>query len=411
MSIGQTARKPIDKTVFSAGRGPGHWRRSLECSVTQVAEIRRVTRWIEANTLAPPKLCQEPLLGRSLSALTKSEVAHPPETLPELSPPKTSKAPIPETSLKHDREHCPVEEKTKPPAAQRSRRETALPHRLAPSVSRSHLEKLAGSDAAPKGSDQPQRCVPEPPAKPKLKTAPPAAPDPVKEQEWLQRRVRRVECDLAPKKGAPSRDHPPRPSPTKPPGPPQDAPLIEQWAKPLQGETAPPDLLTRLVSQVVEKPDQVEQESAVKTSSPVPAQTVGGTDPTFRQPAVGSAVATRELVTNKPDTMVRGEDSPGSIKRPSTVTAPEVNGGKREGHALLDRPERIAPPLDATTLPILDATPDVIEPPPMSPLKAVFNRRETDAAKETAGEDHLQLLSAKIKRILDEEARRYGIDV
>ena len=130
------------------------------------------------------------------------------------------------------------------------------------------------------------------------------------------------------------------------------------------------------------------------------------------EPAQDSALLTRELIANKPDAMVRGEDSPGSIRRPHP--GKPLNGNDRQSlrPAPPDRPERIAPPLGVPTLPILDPTPDVIEPPTVSsPLTAVFNRHESGAATEITNGDDLQSLSARIKRILDEEARRYGIDV
>jgi hypothetical protein len=47
----------------------------------------------------------------------------------------------------------------------------------------------------------------------------------------------------------------------------------------------------------------------------------------------------------------------------------------------------------------------------MLPLASATIRRETQQEQEVSGEDDLVELSAKIKRILDEEARRYGIDV
>ena len=71
------------------------------------------------------------------------------------------------------------------------------------------------------------------------------------------------------------------------------------------------------------------------------------------------------------------------------------------------RDERIAPPATRPTLPPLLPSQTVGLPTP--PVAATIARQ--GAWVEASAEDDLDVLAAQIKRILDEEARRHGIDV
>jgi hypothetical protein len=84
-----------------------------------------------------------------------------------------------------------------------------------------------------------------------------------------------------------------------------------------------------------------------------------------------------------------------------TVADMENMGGESES------PFRIAPPAVATSLPPL-VSPQVADKPP-SPAAILLGAARNEEAAAT--EDDLSALAAKIKRILDEEARRHGIDV
>ncbi len=78
------------------------------------------------------------------------------------------------------------------------------------------------------------------------------------------------------------------------------------------------------------------------------------------------------------------------------------NGGKEESLS------PVMPPQAAPNLPNLGPPRQVWEPIP--PLATGMIRQKVRAAQDTTGAD-LQELATQVKRILDEEARRYGIDV
>lgn len=70
---------------------------------------------------------------------------------------------------------------------------------------------------------------------------------------------------------------------------------------------------------------------------------------------------------------------------------------------------RIAPPIVAPSLPPLLPSHEVGVPSPS--IASAVAQQSAREQEMLAAEDDLAELAAKVKRILDEEARRYGIDV
>lgn len=93
---------------------------------------------------------------------------------------------------------------------------------------------------------------------------------------------------------------------------------------------------------------------------------------------------------------------------PSGVLPTEVSH-KGSGGGELGSPARIAPPAVAPSLPPL-LLPQTVSEPPLTVGTATVRQEARQEAVAVAEKD-LSVLATKIKRILDEEARRYGIDV
>jgi hypothetical protein len=110
--------------------------------------------------------------------------------------------------------------------------------------------------------------------------------------------------------------------------------------------------------------------------------------------------ATRDHYLWQTGELAPTEGTPAAAVPLSISRTEDIGGG-------LASATQIAPPMAATWLtPLL--LPQVASGPP-SPVAAAIVRQ--DGRQEEATEEDLSALAAKIKRILDEEARRHGIDV
>ncbi len=166
--------------------------------------------------------------------------------------------------------------------------------------------------------------------------------------------------------------------------------LSQQWNAPVTGQSVPVELLLSLSGS-----PQWERRAAVssereRTRSISPLEhwveeneTTGGATGKLMQP--GSSLVKLPLLD-------------GEIK---------YGQGMEELFPTNDRAEQIMPPVVASQLPPL-VTSQRIDIPPL-PVAAATVR--LGARAEMIIEDDLDLLAAKIKRILDDEARRHGIDV
>ena len=92
-----------------------------------------------------------------------------------------------------------------------------------------------------------------------------------------------------------------------------------------------------------------------------------------------------------------------AVALPATASRTGDVTGEPESRA------RIVPPVVAPSLPPLLPSQGVSMPSP--PVAAAIVRQGARREETPAAEDDLNMLAAKIKRILDEEARRHGIDV
>jgi hypothetical protein len=176
----------------------------------------------------------------------------------------------------------------------------------------------------------------------------------------------------------------------------QDA-LVEQSTSMIQGPTAPLELLTRLAGRC----------------SPVNAAERSRPTPNNLQPAAVDAV--RQVASNALYPPDRGD---GDVE----TFVPEAGSAERYQSAWVPSPVQTGTISGFEALDSRAAAPPTVNPPlPTSfsaqlmgasalPIAAEIARRDARAEAGIAEED-LDLLAEKIKRILDDEARRHGIDV
>lgn len=217
--------------------------------------------------------------------------------------------------------------------------------------------------------------------------------------------------------------------------------LDEQWALPLDGQTASADLLVFLASLSERHQTEFDQEhqlnsppgaptvtlknserSSAKTSgdrqigAPLHAQTGSLMQSQFRL-ELEDGMKVRTLSPERGPERSSGTwfDPAISIGQVSwklkrSGSQGEVNG-KNLGVGLEpESSDRTAPPSVASSLPLLLRSQNLELPTPLSVAAATSRQGAQQEAATELGED-LGALAAKIKRILDEEARRYGIDV
>jgi hypothetical protein len=176
--------------------------------------------------------------------------------------------------------------------------------------------------------------------------------------------------------------------------------LDAPWAMALAGPTAPTDLLRRLAGTGQLRPSPAAP-ARNGDQSDWPSPLAGDRKSREVEAQAGRAAsrpgASRELIHSRRE---QGESPP--------AASDEVGQREADGHRAVGRaPEQIAPPSLAESLPPL--TPQQAETTRVLPLASETARR--GARDESVAPEDLDALAAKIKLILDEQARRHGIDV
>jgi hypothetical protein len=162
--------------------------------------------------------------------------------------------------------------------------------------------------------------------------------------------------------------------------------LADQWSLPLNGQTADLELLTRIAQNHnfgdVTTAHSVSNKTSKKPSSELPS--------------------TSKIDKNQ----IRQAPTPAQHKTEfiAPINTKVLNKTNNYVELLTQNP----PPAIMPTLPPL--VPQQLVLPGQSVASAIIRQEATQEEADTR-EDDLNVLAAKIKRILDEEARRYGIDV
>jgi hypothetical protein len=405
---------------LSGGRAPRAWLRRIARAVAPLQGPRRASAWLGALSGVHPRLRDEPLFGRALGEFARrdSPAGEPAKDdrragQPRSVPPQVNEPPRPrvlenqpsrKTLRKAGRRPFPGAPKS---CSEASASEFADVHPLPPSdvgaglvpaqageradLAPLRLDSRAGRDLLARHAGQ----VPavsargEVPATSRKVQAPASLPRPAATpssegpasrtgREWLRdlarRGVRALRREVSGVMGAvghgPAERGTARERTTR-----ESPPAAEPWSMPLEGERAPADLLRQwrgpsrgpaVPSPAARRPERPHPPQA-PTPVPAPAGAPAAAPPPLPGPAGAAAI-------------------------------PTTDAGSLSLSGLLD-----------AALPPLLPSRDFVPPSPWkapAQAPAAVGRPEAEVAEEDLGR-----LAANLKRILDEDARRHGIDV
>jgi hypothetical protein len=207
----------------------------------------------------------------------------------------------------------------------------------------------------------------------------------------------------------------------------EDSLLADQWTVPLRGQTAPMDLLANLAGHFFKNHGQFSHGQRFDSISDATGSKDADKRSTLKAQGSSSDEAEQEspsiparLHENERQLSIRewsglsGWPFGGALQNMQQAASKFFEGAGQIGQILdadgkLPAFSRIAPPKAALSLP--DLLPPQMTEMPSLPVASASARPGAKLEAEAEMVDDLDILAAKVKRILDEEARRYGIDV
>jgi hypothetical protein len=421
--------------ALAGGRAPARWQRHLAQAVARGDGLRRACEWVEPATRLRPSLLEEPLLGSCLAELA-SQAARPAEGEREPAPAQPVRRSWADRAVAHhtDERRRPAERTSRPvqrrlgaekgppgrtekdsqASAERARRQRARrqqpPPELEAKASRRLLRRLAGEGSRAETAERERGGRPGGLPEAKRRAGPAAPPGGDGGQGWLRGVAERAERVLH--EGGPARQIVPRAAQAERTGRDEAPRLAAQWAIPLEGEAAPADLLARLIDgpgsppqghgQVGSDSDGRGRDGARRAGAKAaPSERASRELPGGRRAQGRSTRAASEVAQWAMAALTPAQQAAGGARAADVGEEAEGgDGGAAKGW--------VAPPRVARSLPPLLPAQEVGEPTPTVARAAVDKAAAEEAG---AGGEDLNELAARIKRILDEEARRYGIDV
>jgi hypothetical protein len=187
--------------------------------------------------------------------------------------------------------------------------------------------------------------------------------------------------------------------------------LAQQLAVPVAGMAAPRDLLRQLAG--IDLAAGADSSGAAGRAPPAPGPGAQPREASHTAADVPAGGRLSEAPGANGHASARQSQAPPVGSAPREPTAGPLPRGDGASHVALgahvaeEQIERIAPPSLAPQLPPL-LPPRLMGMPTLAVASEIA--RQGALAEATAGDD-LDTLAAKIKHILDEEARRHGIDV
>jgi hypothetical protein len=392
-------------TVLKVGQAPSREHRACEQAVSWRGTLHRACDWLEYFCQAPPALRDKPLLGTSLTELTsqlvrpckpqseepktrrrfdaqaesepRKEIRRSPTDHSIRSAPACQEEDLPVPSPKRAVPAC----RTQPPKAERRKAESALLSRLCPE-NRGHLAQSPSLPHTP----QPLPLCPSAQAVP---------PQPASLQDWFRTLAKRTHHGLRAdaNTGLNEKHRPDFSSCGKSDEYPE--------SRLLDGQTIPESRLRELSAEA--------DFSSTYSHAPRPAEPLHQDgDRTHRTPS-GAVPPNQALISSLPGYLELDADRAGEVERLSSSVYPPVS----------TLPE---------TSPVLSgATPGATEPAASAfsssgegvspaiqfllPPTATGMLRYSSKAGVAAQEEDLSMLAEKIRRILNDEARRFGIAV
>jgi hypothetical protein len=415
--------------ALGGGKAPGCWWRDVVRKTTGLAAVRRGGAWVEEIRAVHPRLFEGPLLGYALTALTglagSTQEAQPETTRPEKarlarweSPPKPirNKAAVRAKIVPRS----PGEASTYPAATKRKAliatpavNPTKTLPKLQAQADRSLLNRLVGGDAAVESaaSGQPQLFAAI--GKSSEALFPSVNRNSSAQRDWLSRLARRAGRALNQEQFEPAETaksawddaQASRQAPS----------LMEQWTMPLDGTRASLDTLNRLTQEDLPGGEESSETAQRRFSR--------GQPPSLEKPLSSRPFWRTDKPFERSDAWDRwrgesaegGDDFEPKATPPVTAQAGSaffaaelgVNEPAEYGAGESKSSAPIIPPNVTPSLP--DLLPPRVGAQPL-PVAAATARQ---GAREEAmmATDDLDALANKIKHILDEQARRHGIDV
>jgi len=441
-AISQLQLFPTQTGVLSGGQAPAHWKREVACETDRLAMVLRKCRWVNAVVQIRASLLEQPLLGNCLSEITSGNSSESQvDTTEPIQFKRQSRQPAfssrgsvapeaPERPRNMD-QFADARESLSPGErlmrSQRggqsgddtgSRAQGDEPFRLpvsAESVCQfpvqagaSLLTRLAPPVDVSKQEEKPAKWLTSLPINRPASLSPVSTSSPQHQQDW-----RRLIANRATKtmlrdwsSAEVSASAPDTPA-TTPGSDLSDAPLLEpQWAMVPSGQRAAAEILHRLAQQssVPKVSELTRLEVASANNEKSFSQSSIHVSPTakytLRSEEVDPGAKPREGILAARDRSALQETDPGF----QAQFHPDAHGGERVRSS-----EHFAPPSLTPSLPQL--LPAVGPGAGTSPIAADAARYSAWRDEVNAQEKDLSLLAAQVKRILDEEARRHGIDV
>lgn len=448
---------PALSLIFAGGRAPVSWQRELARHIAKLNDLSQACQWVNDSANIDLRLQDSPLLGHYLADLTAqpAPTKPAPETVQVPHRRFTWTKPLQKQQQKPDfpddrpSKRSQIEFPGKPtptkPIPQEVRKlRSPSSVSLESQASQALLHRLAGETGSIANLSLTQRSHSQliSLAKQGALSAPQVS---VTHQDWLERLTHRVRHTLNPDTFERlNRFYLPSSISLHQPERSQGLGLVEQWAMPLNGRSAPPELLHHLANLPTKtRLSAPEAEVQAATNQTLGQQTSRGastSETEQHQPmsqyttASGWLARLAHAPLNTNNGFPQKGTPPGSPQHRLTtqdtpLTAPSFTDGTqsqltqnlvpsdrengvRDVREVSIEPAtsaQIAPPVVSVPLPQLHP-PQTVNMP--APTIAAFTARQGAKQEETATtEDDLNKLAAQIKRILDEEARRYGIDV
>ena len=428
--------RSASRSALVGGRAPGHWQRQLARRVSRWAPLRNAESNFAALLTPPFALREGPLEGAQLGPLTaiaarqteaspappsprrldlapKTPRQQPGDLLPALQPQPAARAP--------EREKPPPSAMRRAWAAAWARQESAPPafHPADAKSARLPPETERGAAAAPRLPSLPPTHIPAETLKPLLQrlagaTAhslpelpsrasprpgdvimPPPLPPNAAQRTWLAALEQRLKRALHAQEAIPSGAVAPPPIANLAPPERHLAP----WALPFLDDGIPEALLWQLAEREIAS----SPESGVMASPPAGKAS---------SPAIEAEIAAAKALASAPPEMGAGLAPPSSrwletAAIPKTMPAPTAPAAAQPAAAQPSAPQPLAP-APPSLPPLAPAQQREALAFPAGAITVLQGARQESALTEP---EDLGALAEKIRRILEEEARRHGIDV
>lgn len=415
------------------GRAPACWWRDVARRTGGLTAVRRGGAWVEDLGAIHPKLCEAPLLGTTLSVLTdyasqaqeaqpktarlgKAGVARWENPLEPKSTKITAHARTDSSFQPEVSNRCQSVAKRKLPEETPAGRSAENLSQLQAQADRSLLSRLAGSLVAFERTEQAHVGFFPVKEKPRKETSfLSVCRDPAAQQDWLNCLVQRAGKAIIQKQ--PDTTGTVKPAEGDAQIPIQSPTLQEQWAMAVEGTCASLDLLDRLAQEAFPGDEGRSGATPLRVSHSQP--------PSFsekpRSPRqVKKADESSQRLDKWDDWRAESVSDdhelgpkptlPVTAQASSAFFAPEfdINGPAGYGAGKSKYSAQIIP------LNVMPLLPDLLPPqrvgvPPLPVAAATARRGAREEGLKAA--DDLDVLAAKFKQILDEQARRHGIDV